>query len=224
MNVNHTMNYVGLDGTFDLQSSTLDIDDSNQMIFMTSREAVTDMIWAAAVTSKYKLVLSYNDVPWLFDRTNDPNEIINYHNDTSYSSIVHELQEQLLHAMELYDFPLAKQSFLLTKPECIDSPDVFYKGPKRRLRDCQQIKNKRLKWCNTESIANHCPVKCNKCVKDSVGVMWMDGKGKRGCSFVKQGRMEYCSIPSVKMFCLETCTAASTNSTNTNSTTDTVFG
>ena len=204
MGVEHNMEYLGVDGTEELLSSSKDTNDENQMIFMTSREAVANMIWAAALTSKYKLVLSVSDVPWLFDRTKDPSELINYHDDETYSDIVADMQEKLLVAIEEYDFPLSKHSFLLKKPDCIDSPDVFYKGVLQNPKDCEQINFKRKRWCRNESIANHCPVNCEDCLDDSLGTMWFSGVGQKDCSFVKDN-MDYCDISSVQSFCLATC-------------------
>jgi hypothetical protein len=212
MGVEHNMAFPGVDGAEELLSASMDSNDEDQMIFLTSREAVTDLIWASAVTSKYKLVFSVSDVPWLFDRTNDPSELINYHSNVTYTDVVAEMQEKLLAAIEEYDFPLFKHSFLLKTPDCHDSPDVFYKGVKQNPKDCNQINFKKKNWCRNSDIASHCPIKCDSCFDDSLGTMWFnDGVGEKDCSFVKEN-MEYCDLSSVQSFCLLTCD--SSNSAN----------
>lgn len=35
--------------------------------------------WVAAIDDRYKLVLSVDDVPWLFDRAQDPDELVNFY-------------------------------------------------------------------------------------------------------------------------------------------------
>ncbi len=47
------------------------------MIFL--RNAGKSAQWVAAVDARYKLILSVNDVPWLFDAQKDPDELQNYY-------------------------------------------------------------------------------------------------------------------------------------------------
>ena len=51
--------------------------------------------WVAAVSSRYKLILSKNDVPWLIDMETDPNEKINYISEPQKSSVVKEFAQKL---------------------------------------------------------------------------------------------------------------------------------
>ena len=51
--------------------------------------------WIAAVTSRYKLVLGKNDVPWLIDMETDPNELINFAKEPDKASVVKELATKL---------------------------------------------------------------------------------------------------------------------------------
>jgi hypothetical protein len=208
MGVEHNISFPGVDGSTELFNDSMDTDDENQMVFMTSRALKQDMLWAAAVTSRYKLVLSINDVPWLFDRVNDPSELINYHNHTtSYSDVIDSMQQKLLTAMAAYDFPLAKKPFLLRMPDCRDSPDAFYKGSKQKRQDCERIKFPKRKenWCRNENINSTCPIKCERCNDDSPGTLWINETvGKQNCSFMVDNT-EYCDFYSANAFCLETC-------------------
>ncbi|MCA8990606.1 MAG: sulfatase [Planctomycetaceae bacterium] len=43
------------------------------------RNAGTSAAWVAAVDSRYKLILSINDTPWLFDAAQDPDELQNFY-------------------------------------------------------------------------------------------------------------------------------------------------
>lgn len=59
------------------------------IIFM--RRAGGSPGWVAAVTDRYKLVLSPQDEPWLFDLESDPDELVNYYDDPSHAKVVAEL-------------------------------------------------------------------------------------------------------------------------------------
>lgn len=52
-------------------------DGANSVTFL--RSAGTSANWLAAVDSRYKLILSINDDPWLFDNQQDPDELLNYY-------------------------------------------------------------------------------------------------------------------------------------------------
>ncbi|MEN8121638.1 MAG: sulfatase [Bacteroidota bacterium] len=51
--------------------------------------------WVATITSRYKLVLSPGDKPWLFDLQEDPNELINYFEDAKKQDVVKELAAKM---------------------------------------------------------------------------------------------------------------------------------
>ena len=61
--------------------------------------------WVAAVTSRYKLVLSEQDDPWLLDLKKDPNETINYMDSVGNGSTIMELSRQLKVYHEKYEDP-----------------------------------------------------------------------------------------------------------------------
>lgn len=62
------------------------------------RNAGTSAAWVAAVDSRYKLILSVNDSPWLFDALEDPDELRNFHGrpDTA------DVSERLGRALQEY--------------------------------------------------------------------------------------------------------------------------
>ena len=52
--------------------------------------------WLAAISSRYKLVYSPRDEPWLFDLEKDPNEQINFFRDPAYRETVRNLSRELI--------------------------------------------------------------------------------------------------------------------------------
>jgi len=64
--------------------------------------------WVAAVTSRYKLVLSKDDTPWLINMENDPDEIINYIHHGENANVVKELARQLDNYARKYADPFLK--------------------------------------------------------------------------------------------------------------------
>lgn len=61
--------------------------------------------WAAAVNKSYKLVVSQNDKPWLFDLKKDPDELINFYNNPAYKKTGEELMTELYKQMKEYKEP-----------------------------------------------------------------------------------------------------------------------
>ncbi|TLX78243.1 sulfatase [Labilibacter sediminis] len=64
--------------------------------------------WVAAANQRYKLVLSPNDSPWLFDLEKDPNELINFYNKRGYKEISERFLKELKKQMQEFDEPLFK--------------------------------------------------------------------------------------------------------------------
>ncbi len=60
------------------------------------RNAGLKASWLAAVSDRYKLVLSTNDKPWLFDLQSDPDELRNAYGLAENSAIIRELASHLL--------------------------------------------------------------------------------------------------------------------------------
>jgi arylsulfatase A-like enzyme len=61
--------------------------------------------WLCAVTSDFKLVHSKQDVPWLFDLKNDPDELTNFYEDPQYSAVVENLTTELIAYCKKYNDP-----------------------------------------------------------------------------------------------------------------------
>ena len=51
--------------------------------------------WVCAVSKRYKLVLSPRDVPWLIDKQEDPDELINFATKKEYRGIVRQLAKAM---------------------------------------------------------------------------------------------------------------------------------
>jgi arylsulfatase A-like enzyme len=61
--------------------------------------------WLMAVSDRYKLVISSNDSPWLFDLERDPDEMINVASHAGYRETVQGMGKQLLNYCETYADP-----------------------------------------------------------------------------------------------------------------------
>jgi len=163
--------------------------------------------WASAYNSRFKLIVSDRDVPWLFDRDNDPDEVINVYGQSDYTDIQQELLDGLLDEMRKFDFTLLeknKNALFWDRPVCLDSRDQFYGLMKNTL--CAQIaKNPDLKYqCNEASVQELCPVTCGICCKDSNGMILI-GDDLFTCKDISINYPKKCFAPEVKEYCPETC-------------------
>lgn len=59
------------------------------------RNSGTSAAWVAAVDARYKLIISVNDVPWLFDAREDPDELLNFCGRTETEAVVRRLGQAL---------------------------------------------------------------------------------------------------------------------------------
>lgn len=59
------------------------------------RNAGTKPAWIAAIDSRYKLILSTNDRPWLFDGKTDPDELLNFYGRPGVRAVTRQLAEAL---------------------------------------------------------------------------------------------------------------------------------
>ncbi len=80
-------------------------DSFEDITFMRSTGLSDQGNWTAAVTSRYKLILSKNDIPWLIDMETDPDELINFINESDKTSIVKELANKLNEYAERHSDP-----------------------------------------------------------------------------------------------------------------------
>lgn len=72
------------------------------------RSAGTKTGWVAAVDDRYKLVLSVNDIPWLFDAEQDPDELLNFYRRPGTDGIAERLGESLRDYMNTTNDPAIK--------------------------------------------------------------------------------------------------------------------
>lgn len=90
----------GRDASTDLLNQTKTI-DTDRIVYI--RQASGR--WVAAIDHRYKLVLSADDKPWLFDLEKDPNELTNFYEDPLYREIAARLKLQLVKQMKQYKEP-----------------------------------------------------------------------------------------------------------------------
>jgi len=76
--------------------------------FMRSTGLANKGNWVAAVTSRYKLVLSRSDEPWLIDMKTDPNELINFAKEPDNAGVVKQLAIKLNEYGQKHDDPFLK--------------------------------------------------------------------------------------------------------------------
>lgn len=61
--------------------------------------------WAMVCDSRYKFIISGKEKPWLLDIVADPDELINYYNDSKYSDIVARMKPVLLSKLKEFKSP-----------------------------------------------------------------------------------------------------------------------
>jgi len=84
-----------------------DVVDSDEITYM--RAHGVDPGWVAAVSDRYKLVLSKQDVPWLFDLQEDPDELTNFYGHAGYKKISEVLTKHLDELMNQAEDPLLNE-------------------------------------------------------------------------------------------------------------------
>ena len=69
------------------------------------RDNKPDINWLAAVTDRYKLIYSPQDVPWFFDLEVDPNELVNHYQNPEYQKVISDLSKSIIDYGEKYNDP-----------------------------------------------------------------------------------------------------------------------
>jgi uncharacterized sulfatase len=109
-NVDFMPTVLGLMGVPEVDG-TQGLDDSKAFLSR-AKEVVDDRIvyftkaggsWVSVANYRYKLVLSREDKPWLFDLERDPDELINFYQDPEYKAIGTKFMKGLKDRMELYN-------------------------------------------------------------------------------------------------------------------------
>ena len=81
--------------------------DSDEITYM--RAHGLDPGWVTAVNDRYKLVLSKQDSPWLFDLEEDPDELTNFYGQPQYNTVSDLLARRLAEWMEKTGDPLLEE-------------------------------------------------------------------------------------------------------------------
>jgi arylsulfatase A-like enzyme len=100
MGANQIKNAEGINASVDFTSTKKEVVD-DRITYMTS----SSQNWIAAITNRYKLVLSPKEKPWLIDLQVNPDEDINYYNNPKYKKTASELQVELLKQAKKYKDP-----------------------------------------------------------------------------------------------------------------------
>jgi len=157
--------------------------------------------WATAVRDDYKLTLSPSE-PWLFDLKADPHEIYNVYGNSSYASIIEDMQGELYDTMFQHKFPLLSDEpvSFFNQPACWDSRNQISDWKKRV---CAELTDPHFSpGCQWRKIYEQCPVACKRCCEDSTGNILINGQLKT-CDTVADS----CSNAKVRNFCPMTCDA-----------------
>lgn len=83
------------------------------------RNAGQKAAWIAAVTDRYKLVISLSDSPWLFDEQADPDELTNHFGDEANQDAIAFLANKLLEYGKNYKDPFVQNAKLRLQLESI---------------------------------------------------------------------------------------------------------
>jgi len=207
MGVDHPgVTFQGVDATPEIFNSDKLVTDGDRITFTYDNENTA--VWAAAVMSGYKLVVSRPDVPWLFHYSKDPDELINYFEDPQYAGVVEKLQAALFDGMQKYSVPLAKKAdvFFWDMPACMDSAEVVELRSGRKImctdiiEDDEQSRNR----CSRQNeVRTKCARACNRCTcEDSPGRLFVSGELKMCNQLSAQ-----CGHSRVRQFCPSTCNA-----------------
>ena len=79
------------------------------------RNSGTNPQWVCAIDERYKLVLSVNDRPWLFDAEQDPDELLNFYRRPASDEVTKRL------ARALQQYGIARGDHYLKHPAIANS-------------------------------------------------------------------------------------------------------
>lgn len=81
--------------------------DWNDITFLRAA-GTSNLLWVAAVTSRYKLIYCAKDDPWFFDLEKDPDELINNFQNPEYRNVIRQMARALLEYGNKYHDPRIK--------------------------------------------------------------------------------------------------------------------
>lgn len=206
---NKTSEYHGIDASDELYNDD-DIsskDDQIRFVFDTSKKDR----WAAAVTNKYKLVISAIEQPWFFDLTEDPEELHNVFDNPTYADEISRMKTALFDESKSFSDTFFRQKdgiILWDTPKCIDSKDSIAISFSKDLLFCKDIRKKGYfskGRCQYDSaLKAHCPRTCGACCDDSEGSMFYSNKDSfLTCSDITSDND--CDNHAVRRFCPQSC-------------------
>ena len=117
--------------------------DWNDIAIFRSSGGDSDYGWLAAATKRYKLVVTADCSPWLFDMEKDPHELKNFFADPASREIVRALSAQLLTYCTTYKDPRIQSSRIKadlswgaegTSPYASDEPDNNQPKPRTKRK------------------------------------------------------------------------------------------
>mmetsp|Transcript_25627 Transcript_25627/g.38050 ORF Transcript_25627/g.38050 Transcript_25627/m.38050 type:complete len:627 (-) Transcript_25627:594-2474(-) len=198
--------FEGTDRSKDLHSPEKLILDENSLVFSADTWEGT---WASCMTSRYKLVLSNSEMPWLFDMEKDPDELLNFYGRNGYTEISSKMTANLLHAMDFYDFPLRYEITMLDRPVCYEA-DHLLDVPRLKNKSCSDLLSQvhYNDICNNDEVRKQCPIVCNNCGEDSSGYILVNTK-QTSCVDVAADLDGFCVEEKVKAFCASACSGYS---------------
>jgi len=197
MGVESRIQSQGIDGSAELLGNELVSINEDQIRFLTDSK---QRQWVAAITNRYKLVLS-EDIPWFFDMDLDPDELINFYNDPTYAEVVAKLQPPLIDAVTSYKLSMEPRQFLAGTPACYDSKDEIPGWDNRLCEDLHSTEFSAA--CIWDFVSAACPRVCNKCCDDSIGEIWLFGSMKT-CDMMNTDA-KFCTKESAQLFCPSAC-------------------
>ncbi len=83
---------------------------TDDIVIIRSTGRLEEGNWIGAFTSRYKLILSRNDEPWLLDLNNDPFELQNQLNKPESAALIKDLASKLSAYAQKYDDPFLKST------------------------------------------------------------------------------------------------------------------
>ncbi|MEN8128410.1 MAG: sulfatase/phosphatase domain-containing protein, partial [Planctomycetota bacterium] len=78
--------------------------DWNDIVFF-RQGGKNEEAWVGAVTQQYKLVLSSDDKPWLYDLAEDADELVNYYDKPECKDVVKAMSQALIDYGQKYKDP-----------------------------------------------------------------------------------------------------------------------
>ena len=163
---NKNMIFNGTDASMELLSNSSESTLINKKTYFTDDTGQ----WASVCTFRYKLVVSLDDKPWLFDQLKDPNELVNYYMEEEYKNISNELITFLIDEMVKFKDPmLIRVRRINLTGACVDHPgknNFLFNGTNTCEWLAQQKKYFKRNKCSKTYVKKFCFKTCSGCTMD----------------------------------------------------------